>query len=300
MVTATGKGEGGMGKEAPSAVGARTPWLYAGLFLAFARNSLIRDMTFRSNFLIELVTGTVWVFMNLGFYLLIYQYTQSIAEWSQYEFFVFIATTILVNSMVQIFFMPNMQELSELVRTGGLDFALLKPVDTQFLLSLRRVNWSSLGNFVVAIGLLAFALSRLPGRPDAWAVLLYPVYLVAGVLLLYSVMMTLAATSIWLGRNQSLYDFWFYITSFSRYPMEIYGGSKRYGASALGDSLRVVFTYLIPILVVINVPARIMAKPLTADTAYLALFAIAATVGALLGSRWVFQKALLSYRSASS
>lgn len=126
-----------------------------------------------------------------------------------------------------------------------------------------------------------------------WQFVLYPLYILLGVLILYSVMISLAATSIWLGRNQSLYDFWFYITSFSRYPMEIYKGP-------LGTPLRQVFTFVIPILVVINVPARFMAKPLAADQASLALFAILATVLSLLGSRWVFKRALWSYRSASS
>ncbi|MEO1497272.1 MAG: ABC-2 family transporter protein [Planctomycetota bacterium] len=267
---------------------------YPRLFLTFARNSLIRDMSFRSNFLIELVTGSVWVFMNLGFYLLIYQFTDSIAGWEKWEFFVFIATSMLVNSTVQAVFMPNMQELSELVRTGGLDFALLKPIDTQFLLSLRRISWSSGGNFLVAIVLLVISLTQLPGQPTAVGAVLYPIYLVAGVLLLYSVMMTLAATSIWLGRNQSLYDFWFYITSFSRYPMEIYSRSP------LGDGLRMAFTYLIPILVVINVPAQLMAKPLSSGGAVLAGYAVVATIGGLVFSRWLFKKALESYRSASS
>jgi ABC-2 type transport system permease protein len=109
-------------------------------------------------------------------------------------------------------------------------------------------------------------------------------------------MITLAATSIWLGRNQSLYDFWFYITNFSRYPMEIYDGPY-------GLPLRHVFTFVVPILVVINVPATIMARPLTAETPerlLLAGFAVVATLGCLAGSRWIFQRALMSYRSASS
>jgi ABC-2 type transport system permease protein len=106
-------------------------------------------------------------------------------------------------------------------------------------------------------------------------------------------MITLAATSIWLGRNQSLYDFWFYITNFSRYPMEIYSGPW-------GTPLRQVFTFVIPILVVINVPAHLVAKPLTKEFAWLAVFALVATIGSLAVSRWVFQRALWSYRSASS
>jgi ABC-2 type transport system permease protein len=116
------------------------------------------------------------------------------------------------------------------------------------------------------------------------------------VAILYSVMIALAATSIWLGRNQSLYDFWFYLTNFSRYPMEIYNGPY-------GRPLRYVFTFLVPVLVVINVPAAILAKPIMSqgtDRAWLAAFAVVATVACLAASRWVFQRALLSYRSASS
>lgn len=268
---------------------------YPRLLLTFARNSLIRDMTFRSNFIIEVLSSMSWMVMNLGFYTLIYQYTQEIAGWEKYQFFVFISTTMFINSLVQAFFMPNAQELSELVRTGGLDFALLKPIDTQFLISLRKISWSSFGNFLIAGILLAYSLTRIEGAgPSPWAVVLYPMYVVSGVLILYSVMITLAATSIWLGRNQSLYDFWFYITNFSRYPMEIYGGSM------LGQTLRGVFTWVIPILVVINVPAQIMAKPLTAENAGLVVFAAIATAGCLFGSRWVFRLALESYRSASS
>ena len=50
----------------------------------------------------------------------------------------FLATTLFINSLVQAFFMPNAEEFSELIRTGELDFALLKPIDTQFLISLAQ------------------------------------------------------------------------------------------------------------------------------------------------------------------
>ena len=278
---------------------------YIGVFLTCARNSLIRDMSFRANFLIELISSMAWMLMNLGFYTLIYAQTAGIPGWQKYQFFVFISTTMFVNSLVQAFFMPNVQELSELVRTGGLDFALLKPIDTQFLVSMRRIVWSSLGNFMVALALLAYSLPRIDDLTlTPLQIVLYPIYVVLGVLILYSVMITLAATSIWLGRNQSLYDFWFYITNFSRYPMEIYSGNYKGGSPTLaGRALYNVFTFVIPILVVINVPANVMAKPFSLDDRWmvsLALFAILATVISLAASRWIFQKALWSYRSASS
>ena len=272
----------------------KTRWL--AVWRTFAANSLIRDMTFRGNFLINAIASMSWVFMNLGFYLLIFRYTDSIgagAGWGKYQFFVFLATTLLVNSVVQAFFMPNMQEFSELIRTGGLDFVLLKPIDPQFVISCQRIEWASLANFVVGLVLLGYSLLQLDYRPSLVEVLLYPIYVLAGVAILFSLMTTLAATSIWLGRNQTLYDFWFYITNFSRYPMEIYKGP-------FGTPLQWLFTFVVPILVVVNVPARFLARPLQPGEWPLAAFAAGAAVGSVIASRWIFRRALHSYRSASS
>jgi ABC-2 type transport system permease protein len=233
--------------------------------------------------------------MQLGFYVLVFRYTPTlVAGWGKYEFYVFLATTLFINSMVEAFFMPNAEEFSELVRTGGLDFALLKPIDTQFLISLTKVDWSSFSNFFFACGLLAYSLLNLDYSPNVFEMLLYPVYVLCGITILYSLMIALAATSVWLGRNQTLYDFWFYITNFSRYPMEIYGGS------VVGISLRIGFTFVIPVLVVVNVPARLLSQPMQPEHWYLALFAVLATVASIIGSRWMFSRSLESYRSASS
>ncbi|QDV27729.1 ABC transporter permease [Aureliella helgolandensis] len=277
-------------------------WL---VFLTFARNSLVRDMMFRANFLLEAVSSLSWAIMNVGFYWIIFEHASSIGVntgWGKYEFFVFMGTTWIINSIVQAFFMPNSEEFSELIRTGGLDFAMLKPMDTQFLVSLRKVNWSSLSNLLLGCVLLAISLSHLMHRPEhPWVfhpsiLFLYPIYILCGVAILYSLMICLAATSVWLGRNQTLYDFWFYITNFSRYPMEIY--SKGWGLPLL-----LLFTFIIPVLVVVNVPARMLAQPLSPRASWewpLAGFTLLAAVLSVLGSRWVFTRALRSYRSASS
>jgi ABC-2 type transport system permease protein len=273
---------------------------YLRVFGTFARNSLVRDMSFRSNFIIDAVSSLTWMLMNLGFYLLIFSYTDSIGYqtgWGKYQFFVFLSTTLFVNSVVQAFFMPNAEEFSELIRTGQLDFALLKPIDTQFLISLGKIEFSSLSNFAFAAVLASYSLWQLHSAGEltlTWVqAVLYPVYLLCGVGILYSLMIGLAATSIWLGRNTSLYDFWFYITNFSRYPMEIYSGRW-------GTPLQLFFTFIIPVLIVVNIPARLLARPLESQNWPLAVFTLAATLLSLLASRWVFTRALYSYRSASS
>lgn len=272
---------------------------YCRVFATFLRNSLVRDMTFRANFLIEMVTGLTWVLMNLGFYLLIFRYTPAIGAdtgWGRPQFFVFLATSLVINSLVQALFMPNIEQFSELIRTGQLDFALVKPIDTQFLISLGRIDFSLAANLLFAGVLLTVGLVQIGYWPGVVELVLYPLYLACGVAILYSLMIALASLSVWLGRNQSLYDFWFYVTNFSRYPKEIYQGR-------FGTPLRLTFTYLVPVLVVINVPARLLARPLRPEHPgewALAAFTLVATAASLGLSRLLFGRALASYRSASS
>ncbi len=278
---------------------------YSKVWLQFATNSLVRELSFRTNFVLDIISSMGWTAMNIGFYLIVFHHAKSIGSasgWGQNEFFVFLGTTWVINSVVQTFFMPNAEEFSELIRTGGLDFAMLKPIDTQFLVSFRKINWSALSNLFVGLAIGGYGLVNLVGRQDPewqlqwYSIPLFLICLVCGICILYSLMISLAATSIWLGRNQSLYDFWFYITNFSRYPMEIY-------ERGWGLPLYYVFTFVVPVLVVVNVPAKLLAQPIVPASTWdwmLIAFTIVAAILSYASSRWIFTKSLLSYRSASS
>jgi len=281
---------------------------YFKIFLTFARNSLVRDLSFRTNFVLQCITSIAWTGMNWGFFKIIFSKASSMGAntgWNESEFFVFLGTVWIINSIVQTFFMPNAEEFSELIRTGNLDFALLKPIDTQFIVSLPRLNWPSLSNFVVGILIVIYYVTDLMGQDQnplsiaPWTLLAYVLFIACGVLIMYSVMISLASTSVWLGRNQNIYMFWFYLTNFYRYPMEIYQ------RGAIGWGLWGFFTFVIPILVVANVPARTLAQPLRAEGGvwwekWMIMLLMIATAASLIVSRWVFHFALKSYRSASS
>lgn len=266
---------------------------YWRVLISFVRNSLVREMAFRGNFLLEIVTRAFWFAAQLVLFDLIYRNVPTINGWSRYEFLAFLATGMIVNTLIEAFFMPNCANFSELIRTGNLDFVLLKPIDTQFLISFEKLDLGTLSHLVLSGGLLWFSVDRL-GRPvDITTVFMYLPLLVVSVAFFYSLMVILASTSVWFGRNQGLYDFWFYITIFARYPREIYAGSPA------GDALRVAFTYVVPILLVVTVPAQTLIDKALQPSWLTALMLAAAAVG-LVVSRLVFQWSLKSYHSASS
>jgi len=267
---------------------------YARIWLMFFRNSLVRSMMFRGHFLIEVLTQTFWIAAQLILFQIIYSRVNTIQDWSQYEYFAFMATGMLINGLVEAFFMPNCANFSELIRTGNLDFAMLKPVDTQFLISFQTVDFAMINQVVISLGILCFSLMKLGVTVTFGNVLMYILLVGVAVTFFYALMIALASTSIWMGRNQSLYEFWFYLTVFARYPQNFYRQASG------GEVIWFAFSFVLPILLVVTVPARILLSKALEPNSTVLIVAPLMTVAFLLLSRWIFTWSLSHYRSASS
>ncbi|MEZ6130471.1 MAG: ABC-2 family transporter protein [Planctomycetaceae bacterium] len=228
---------------------------------------------------------------------IIYSTVSDINGWSRDQYFAFMATGMLINGIVETFFMPNCANLSEQIRTGRLDFVLIKPIDSQFLASLERINLAMVSQLFLATALLVRSLWRIGEPISAGQLTMFLLYVFCGVLFFYSMMIITACSSIFLGRNQGLYDFWFYITVFARYPRSIYDGRDSSSVES-GEIIQFGFSYVVPILLVVTVPARIIVN--TLEEKHWAVVAVLAAVAALILARGVFVWSLNHYRSASS
>ncbi|MCA9112006.1 MAG: hypothetical protein KDA52_18785, partial [Planctomycetaceae bacterium] len=65
---------------------------YFRVWSTFFRNSLVREMTFRANFLITLVTRAFWLSAQMLLFEVIYSHVDAIGDWTRYEYFAFMAT----------------------------------------------------------------------------------------------------------------------------------------------------------------------------------------------------------------
>lgn len=268
---------------------------YFRLLGSFAKFGLINEMAFRSNFLIKLLVEVVWLAMMLVFYGTVFRQTNDIAGWTQWQFLCFLGCYFALEGVIETFFLVNCNEFTNLVRNGDLDLYLLKPIDEQFLVSCRKVDWSTMPNFLMGMGLIVIGLSHL-GWPVEWKhLVLFPVFFLCGVALAYSFLLMLMSTAVWLIRNQSLMELWWLCTTLMRYPRKIFQGP-------VGDPMKWIFTFILPILLVVNIPAETITDKLQSTEALLTSLAaiLIATVVLLWISRRFFRFALQSYRSASS
>ncbi len=263
---------------------------YLRLLYHMGQYALSRELAFRGNFLVKVSVEVLWLGIMIAFYRTVFARTSHVAGWSEPDYFFFIGCYFAINGLVETLFFENCNEFAELVRTGDLDFLLLRPIDEQFLISLRRIDWGTAPNVLMGGALMIIALVQKGWHFDPGRVVLFVITLTAATAIAYSFMLLLTTTSVWLVRNQSLMEMWWMFSSLARYPKEIFAGP-------LGEPLGNFFTYIVPILVVSNVPANVMVRAF--DPSLVVLTIVAAVVMLWLSRRF-FHYALRSYRSASS
>jgi ABC-2 type transport system permease protein len=263
---------------------------YFLLLSAFARFSLATELAYRANYLVKLFVEALWLGMMLIFYLKIFDNTDTIADWDRNQYLFFIGCYFALSGLIETLFLENCTDFADLVRSVNLDLYLLRPIDEQFLITLRKVDWSTAPNVLLGASMMGYALWALGWHFEVGRVLLFGVLFLCGCAMAYSCLLMLSSTSVWIVRNQSLLELWWLFTTLMRYPRQIYTGKW---AGPFGW----FFTFVVPIRLVVNVPADTMIRVLSPG---FVVWMVMAALGLLFLSRRFFRRALQSYRSASS
>jgi ABC-2 type transport system permease protein len=261
---------------------------YGEVYAIMLRNSLIREMAFKANFLLWMGVELLWFIGQIVFLEVIFGYVERIGDWTKWEVVLLVGTHQLIAQIFQAFFYSNLANLPELIRTGRFDFMLLQPIDTQFAVSTKQFGLDNLVNALIGVAFVVAALIKLAVVPTLEQVALYMVAIAMGVMIHYCVLFCLAATSFWIVRSQGLIYGYYSLFNLGRYPDVIYRGLFKF-----------VFSWIIPIIVVTNVPTRLLIR--AADSpGPLLLQLILATLIVTVGTRLFWLAALKRYASASS
>jgi len=252
------------------------------------RNSLIREMNFQLNFLLWILVEILWFLGQIVFIEVVFSYVGAIGGWTKWEVVLLIGTHQLIGQLFQAFFYMNLANLPELVRTGKMDFMLLLPIDTQFMVSLKQFGMDNVINAFIGAGFVTFAMWKMAIVPTLAQLLLYGVAVCCGILIHYSIMLVFAASSFWMVRSQGLIYGYYSLFNIGRYPDTIYRGA-----------FKLVFSWLVPVIIVANIPSRLLIH--VAENPWpIMLQLIAATLLMVGGTRLMWNSALRHYSSASS
>ncbi len=260
---------------------------YLKLYAALWKNSLIREMGFKSNFLLWIVVELLWFTMQLAFIAVIYQHTERIVDWTKWQVVLLMGASHFIQQMFTGLFLNNCVQLSEHIRTGRMDFFLLLPINPRFLVSLRHVDFGAFVNALSAIAVMLYAGGQLGLSPTVAQTAGFLMLCVCGMLIHYSLMFLLSSISFWTVKAQGIVWGYYNLFNLARLP-----------DSAFRGVFKAFFTFALPMLLVANVPARLILDKLTSPLDMLLLVAMSGVLLVLSEFGWRFS--LRRYTSASS
>ncbi|MDW7979319.1 MAG: ABC-2 family transporter protein [Verrucomicrobiales bacterium] len=259
---------------------------YISIYAALWKNSVTREMIFKTNFVLWIVVELLWFGLQLCFVGVVYMHTEAIGTWTKWQVVMLIGAAHFIQEIFQAFFLINCANLSELVRTGKLDFLLLLPVNTRFVVSLRQVDLGSFVNAATAVVVMGYAAHQMQLSLTLGQIFGFLVLCAVGILIHYSLMFMLATISFWTVRAEGIVWAYYNLFQVARLPDEAFRGL-----------LKITFTFAIPMLLVANVPVRFILDTLRWPNLLL-LLAVGAACWAV--SSLVWHVSIRRYTSASS
>lgn len=261
---------------------------YVKVYAALWKNSVTRETMFKGNFLLWIIVEMLWFGLQLSFIAVLYLHTEHIGTWTKWQVVMLIGASHFIQQTYQAFFLVNCTNLSELVRTGKLDFLLLLPVNTRFVVSLRQVDLGAFVNAASGLAVVVYAARQLPGfSPSAIQIIGFFALCLAGIMIHYALMFLLATISFWTVRAQGIVWGYYNLFNIARMPDEAFHGA-----------FRAIFTFAIPMLLVSNVPVRVLVDKMNSFGAIGLLLAM--TVVCFVVSELGWRASIRHYTSASS
>lgn len=251
------------------------------------KNSLMGQMEYRTNFFTGLAMELGYALAKVVYLIVVYSTNVSINGMTPDEVLVFFGTYMIATGAYAGLYMMNLFDLSRQVRTGELDFSLVKPVSPQFLLTLRRSDMACLITDVgLGIAAVAVGLIRLAAPVNILNLLGYLGYMTTCSLMGYSLFLLPQVLVFRLVKTQALSStvdsFW----DFNNMPMGIYN-----------RVVQQVGVFLIPIFVITNFPTLFLLNKMSP---LYAVWGIAGPFLLLALTSFLFKRGLRHYQSASS
>lgn len=257
---------------------------YLQTWRRFWSASIAAEMEYRINFLLAALNGLGGLAGGLFGLDLFYRHGASLGDWTWDEALTVFGLFIFLNGITASILTPNLTRIVEYVHRGTLDFVLLKPIDSQFWLSLRNATPWGLPDMFFGLTILVIAAVRRDS--PAMDVMLGLIPLGLAVVVLYSLWFIVGCLSIWYVKVWNATE-----------VLRTFLDAGRYPASAFPVAMRVFFTFIVPVAFMTTIPAQVM---LGQSQPHWIIAQAAVAIGLFIFTRFFWRFALRFYTSASS
>ena len=259
---------------------------YLKVFKNFLHTSLASELEYKANILIDLITAILSLIGSIFLLSIFFNDNGSLAGWEFDEALIIQGIYTILNGITNTWFNPNLTEIVKHIREGTLDFVLIKPIDSQFFISLKKINPSGFLEITLGLFLILYCIRINQINLNLSFFTLSLITLICSVCILYSLWFFISTTTIWFVKTWNATEV---LRSF------LYVG--RFPLNSFSFTLRIFFSVFIPITFITTIPSEVF---LGLSELWKILLEIIVAIVFLITSRkfWLF--ALKFYSSASS
>lgn len=258
---------------------------YTSLYFTLLKLNFITLLAYRANFINSAVSSIGWGIISIVSMYILTAKTSSVYGWSRNELLLLTGVYSVSIGIFHTIFSRNFDRFSKVIHLGDLDGILLKPIDSQFLLSFTLFNYMSITRLLIGIIFTIYMLVVIHIGITLLSLVGFLIFILLGVLLLYSVWFGLMTLVLWATNLDNFKEFLYQLNNLGRYPSELLYHT--------GNTFLFLF---IPITYIATIPVKsILLKPNIID---ITIFIIA-SITLFFFSRIFWKFALRYYTSAN-
>lgn len=256
------------------------------LISTFLKVNIQMSLAYRADTVVNILLNIMWLGWELLGLSIIFNNTTTLGGWGIGELIALLGVFRLINTMMASIIWPNTEKFNQSIRDGSLDYTLLQPAPSMFLVTFSRITIWRMWDLLLSIVLIVAGVRMAGDVATPLNILTFLLLTVSGAIVLYSLWIVLIAFTFWFTKFDNNVTILQALLDAGRYPVSVYPAW-----------VQIIVTYLVPIAVATTVPLQALRGDLSFGRVliFLAVSVVAAWIASL-----VWKAGIQRYSGASS
>jgi ABC-2 type transport system permease protein len=215
------------------------------LLSAFLKVNIQMSLAYRADAVVNILLNLMWLGWELLSLSIIFNNTQTIGGWGFGELIALLGVFRLVHTMMMAIVWPNTEKFNQSIRDGSMDYTLLQPVNSMFLVTFSRITIWRAWDLVLSAVLIVIGINLSGGTTTPLDLLTFLLLTASGAIIIYSLWIVLIALTFWFTKFDNNVTILQALMDAGRYPVTVYPWW-----------LQILITFIIPIAVATTVPLQ--------------------------------------------
>lgn len=256
------------------------------LLATLLKINIQQELAYRADALVNILINLMWLGWELLSLSIIFSNTATLGGWGPGELIALLGVFRLVNTLMAALIWPNTEKFNAGVRDGTLDYTLIQPVNSLFLVSFSRIVVWRAWDVVLAAVLIVTGISMSGGVATPLNLFSFLLLAISGTVIFYSLWIVMIAFTFWFIKFDNNVTILQALLDAGRFPVTVYP-----------PWLRLIVTFVVPVAVATTVPLQALRGDLSGGQVLMFLFIGAAS---LLVALRVWKAGVRRYSGASS